>query len=369
MQQFLDLGKRILLEGDVKFNERTKQGTISKFGEMSRYSFENGFPILTTRPVGIQTSAKEMFWFMRGERNLASLFKQGVHFWEGNGFDMYLRRHSLHDKFEKGTNEWSKERDKYKNNLKNVEGFAEKEGDLGPIYGYQWRHWEKFVQDENGNWVRNEVDQLKRAIDKLKTNPTSRQNIVTAWNAGDIDDMALPPCHTLFQFNVVGDNLDLLMFQRSCDVHLGVPYNITGYSLMLGLIAKEVGLNPRNFVHQYGDTHFYLGFAPRSEFLADSDNLLQFRDGLGHARTSKDYDDLRAWYKSNSPPEAPELVGSDLIPAFLEQLAREPLKRPNLEITSDDSFYDIIQQHPRKVLRLEDYSPHSKLIEPVRMAI
>jgi thymidylate synthase len=370
MKEYHDLTKRVLLQGDFQFNQRTGLGTIAQFGDMSRYDLREGFPVMTTKKVGIFTSAKEMFWFMRGERNFESLLQQGVHFWDGNAFDLYLKRQGIHHKVKKHTSQWGEEYATYLARVKDWPGFAREEGDLGPVYGFQWRHWPKFVKDETGNWVRGEVDQLKGAIEKLKRDPSSRQNIVTAWNPADIPDMALPPCHALFQFNSVDGNLDVLMFQRSCDLFLGVPFNITGYSLLTHLVAKEAGLKPRYFVHQYGNVHAYTGIAPRSEFLADKVVLNEFRELFEVAANSINpniFLDVRDWYNEHAPAEGEGHEGKDHVPALLTQLSRVPKGRPKLEITSDASFDETIQRSPKDVLKLDGYYPYPAI--PAVMAV
>lgn len=219
MKQYLDLVKHILENGEKK-EDRTGTGTLSVFGYQMRYDLRDGFPILTTKKILFSAVVYELLWFLKGSTNINDGLKQHTPIW----------------------NAWAKE-----------------DGELGPIYGYQWRHWERFVWDEKANAYRKEhIDQIKNAIDLIKKNPDSRRIIVSAWNVADIDRMALPPCHAFFQFYAANGRLDCQLYQRSADVALGVPFNIASYALLLTMIAQECGLTPGVFVHTLGDAHIYL---------------------------------------------------------------------------------------------------------------
>lgn len=215
MKQYLDQLQYILETGETK-TDRTGTGTISVFGMQARYDLREGFPLVTTKKTLIKSIIKELLWFLRGETNIKTL-DCGI--WD----------------------EW-----------------ADENGELGPIYGYQWRKWEKFVEDGNGGYTKQHIDQIQQVINTLKTKPDSRRIIVSAWNVADIDKMKLPPCHAFIQFNSNGKDLDCQLYQRSADMALGVPFNIASYSLLLMLIAREVGMTPRYFVHTIGDAHIYL---------------------------------------------------------------------------------------------------------------
>ncbi|MFQ5752161.1 MAG: thymidylate synthase [bacterium] len=218
MEQYLDLVKNILEHGEAK-DDRTGTGTLSIFGCQTKYDLRNGFPLLTTKKVLFPAIVYELLWFLRGSTNINDDLKAHTPIW----------------------NAW-----------------ADEQGELGPIYGYQWRKWEKFVWDEKSlTYQQKHVDQIKNAIDLIKTNPDSRRIIVSAWNAGDIDRMALPPCHAFFQFYVVNGRLDCQLYQRSADVALGVPFNIASYALLMVMIAQECRLRPGVFVHTLGDAHIY----------------------------------------------------------------------------------------------------------------
>ena len=215
MQAYLDLLTHILEHGDDK-SDRTGTGTRSVFGYQMRFDLAEGFPLITTKKVYFSSVVHELLWFIRGATN-------------------------INDNL----------------NTKIWDPWADENGQLGPIYGYQWRFWESFVQNENGQYTKAHIDQLKGVIHGIKTNPSSRRHIVTAWNVADIDKMALPPCHTFFQFNVRGSTLDLQLYQRSADVAIGVPFNIASYALLLMMMAQECNLLPGHFVHTFGDAHIY----------------------------------------------------------------------------------------------------------------
>ncbi len=219
MKQYLDLVRYVLKHGEKK-EDRTGTGTISVFGYQAKYDLREGFPILTTKKVLFDAVVRELLWFLKGATNINDGLKEYTPIW----------------------NAW-----------------ADEDGELGPIYGYQWRKWEKFVWDEDIKAYRKEhIDQIKAAIDMIKNNPISRRIIVSAWNVADIDKMALPPCHTLFQFYVIGNRLDCQLYQRSADIALGVPFNIASYALLMTMVAQECGLTPGIFVHTLGDAHIYL---------------------------------------------------------------------------------------------------------------
>ena len=210
MKQYLDILNRILTEG-VEKGDRTGTGTISIFGTQSRYPLQEGFPLLTTKKLHLKSIIYELLWFLRGDTNVRWLQEHGVRIW----------------------NEW-----------------ADENGELGPVYGHQWRSW----PDYKGGTI----DQIQYVIDQLKTNPNSRRMIVSAWNVAEVNEMALPPCHTIFQFYVADGRLSLQLYQRSADTFLGVPFNIASYALLTMMLAQVCGLKPGEFIHTTGDTHIYL---------------------------------------------------------------------------------------------------------------
>ncbi|MBD3360544.1 thymidylate synthase [Candidatus Peregrinibacteria bacterium] len=218
MKQYLDLVKEVL-ENGIEKKDRTGTGTISVFGVQKKYDLREGFPMVTTKKVRFDAILRELLWFLRGATNIYDDLTQYTPIW----------------------NPW-----------------ADEDGELGPVYGYQWRKWEKFSWNEEKKcYEKGHIDQIKNAIDLIKNKPYSRRIIVNAWNVADIDKMALPPCHMFFQFNVVKGRLDLQMYQRSADIALGVPYNIASYSTLLKMVAQECNLEPGIFVHTIGDAHIY----------------------------------------------------------------------------------------------------------------
>ena len=232
------------MDEGVDKGDRTGVGTRSIFGAQLRFDLSKGFPLLTTKKVFLKGIIHELMWFVRGDTNIRYLVENGVNIWNEWPFQSYLEKNNLDKKYPKYTEEWKEEMNKYITQVKEDEEFAKKWGDLGPVYGKQWR-------DFGG------VDQLMDIIERIKKNPNDRRMIVSAWNPPEIPKMALPPCHCFYQFYVADGKLSLQMYQRSCDTFLGVPFNIASYSLLLIMISKIVGLEPGEFVHTMGDTHLY----------------------------------------------------------------------------------------------------------------
>ncbi len=210
MKPYLDLLDRILREGTRK-DDRTGTGTLSVFGHQMRFDLQQGFPLLTTKKLHLKSIIYELLWFLKGDTNVKYLQEHGVRIW----------------------NEW-----------------ADENGELGPVYGHQWRSW----PDYDGGTI----DQIQQVLDQIRNHPDSRRMIVSAWNVAEVNQMALPPCHTLFQFYVANGRLSLQLYQRSADTFLGVPFNIASYALLCMMMAQVTGLQPGEFVHTTGDTHLYL---------------------------------------------------------------------------------------------------------------
>ncbi|HLO92583.1 MAG: thymidylate synthase [Chloroflexota bacterium] len=243
MKQYHDLLRHVLENGIIK-QDRTGTGTKSVFGYQMRFNLEEGFPLLTTKRVHLKSITHELLWFLKGETNIKYLHDNNVSIWD----------------------EW-----------------ADKDGNLGPIYGYQWRSW----TSSEGKIV----DQITELINNIKKNPDSRRLIVTAWNPGEIDKMALPPCHILFQFYVANGKLSCQLYQRSADIFLGVPFNIASYSMLVLMIAQVTGLKPGEFIHTFGDAHIYLNHfdqvnlqlsrdlrsLPKMELNSDIKNIFDFK--------------------------------------------------------------------------------------------
>jgi len=209
MKQYLDLLDHVINTGVAK-GDRTGTGTRSVFGYQMRFNLQDGFPVLTTKKLHLRSIIHELLWFLKGSTNIAYLKENNVRIW----------------------NDW-----------------ADEKGDLGPIYGYQWRSW----PDYHGG----HIDQIARVVDSIKNNPESRRHLVCAWNVGQVEEMALPPCHVLFQFYVADGKLSCQLYQRSCDIFLGVPFNIASYALLTLMIARVTGLKPGEFIHTLGDAHIY----------------------------------------------------------------------------------------------------------------
>lgn len=258
-QAYLELGRKILEEG-VEKGDRTGTGTKSLFGYQMRFDLSQGFPLLTTKRVPFGLIKSELLWFLRGDTNIRYLLQHKNHIWDEWAFERYVKSEEYHgpDMTDFGRRALQDEafNEVYQKELANFcdrvvadESFAAKFGELGNIYGSQWRHW----KTSNGETI----DQLKDVIEMIRTNPDSRRLIVSAWNPEDVPNMALPPCHTLFQFYVADGKLSCQLYQRSGDVFLGVPFNIASYALLTHLIAHEVGLEVGDFVHTLGDAHLY----------------------------------------------------------------------------------------------------------------
>lgn len=209
VKQYLDLLNHVMTQGEDR-GDRTGTGTRSVFGHQMRFDLADGFPVLTTKKLHLRSIIHELLWFLRGDTNIAYLKQNGVSIWD----------------------EW-----------------ADENGDLGPVYGAQWRSW---PTPDGGH-----IDQIAKLIESIKTNPNSRRHIVTAWNPAEVDDMALPPCHCLFQFYVSNGKLSCQLYQRSADVFLGVPFNVASYALLTMMVAQVTGLEAGDFVHTLGDTHIY----------------------------------------------------------------------------------------------------------------
>ncbi len=254
MRKYLDLLQHILDNG-VKKDDRTGTGTISWFGYQMRHDLSEGFPLLTTKKVYIKGIIHELLWFLSGDTNIQYLVKNGVNIWNEWAYQKYLEAKGLDEKYEKYSDEWEEKKDKFVKRVKNDEEFADKWGDLGSIYGKQWRAWET----KDGE----EIDQIQNVVKMLEEKPHSRRIIVNGWNVGEIMNLvhdpnaAPPPCHTLFQFYVREGKLSLQLYQRSADVFLGVPFNIASYALLTKMMAQVTGYEPGEFVHTFGDVHIY----------------------------------------------------------------------------------------------------------------
>jgi len=240
MKQYLELMSHIIEHG-VEKSDRTGTGTLSVFGYQLRFDLNNGFPLITTKKIHIKSIIHELIWFLSGDTNISYLKNNGVRIWD----------------------EW-----------------ADKNGNLGPVYGSQWRSWSNYSNGQS-------IDQISNVINTLKTNPESRRHIVSAWNVSQIDDMALPPCHCLFQFYVANGKLSCQLYQRSADIFLGVPFNIASYALLTTMIAKVTGYQVGEFIHTFGDAHLYLNHIDQAK-----EQLSRKSKPLPTVRLSENIDDI-----------------------------------------------------------------------------
>lgn len=250
MKQYHDL-LRYILEHGVDKSDRTGTGTRSVFGYQMRFDLSQGFPLLTTKKVPFRMIAQELLWFLRGDSNLRYLVEHDVHIWDEWPYKAYLiRTGQIVPPI--GSDEWKGGMAKFIEQVRTDEAFAELYGNLGPIYGYQWRSWPA----PDGR----HIDQVAQVLNQIRTNPDSRRMLVSAWNVADIEEMAkagLPPCHCLFQFYVANGKLSCQLYQRSADVFLGVPFNIASYALLTHMFAQVAQLEVGEFIHTFGDVHMY----------------------------------------------------------------------------------------------------------------
>ena len=247
MKQYLDLVRHIRDHGTIK-EDRTGTGTVSIFGYQMRFNLADGFPLVTTKRVHLKSILHELLWFIKGDTNIKYLVQNGVSIWNDWPYQNWLRETGQAQNLQMYSSEWRLVMKEFIERIKSDDSFARQYGDLGPVYGKQWRNF-------------GGVDQLTNLINDIKTNPDSRRLIVSAWNPQDIPVMVksgLPPCHSLFQFYVVEGRLSCQLYQRSADVFLGVPFNIASYAILTIMIAQVTGLRPGDFIHTFGDAHLYL---------------------------------------------------------------------------------------------------------------
>ena len=245
MLQYQKLLKDILENGVEEKNERTGTGTIKVYGRMLRFNLEDGFPLLTTKKMFVRGIIHELLWFIKGDSNIRYLVKRGVNIWNEWPFQKYLKKNKLNRKFPTYSDRWKEKMQEFIEKIINDGKFAKKWGGCGPFYGVQWRNF-------------NGLDQLNWVVKEIKNNPSSRRLIVNAWNAPLVDKMALPPCHVMYQFQVENGKLNCMMYQRSVDTFLGLPFNITSYALLTMMVAQVTKLKPGDLIMALADTHLYL---------------------------------------------------------------------------------------------------------------
>ncbi|TFE03021.1 thymidylate synthase [Jeotgalibacillus salarius] len=311
MKQYHELLEHVLKSGTEK-SDRTGTGTFSSFGHQMRFNLQEGFPLVTTKKVPFKLIVSELLWFIKGDTNIKYLLKHNNHIWDEWAFKKWVESdvyngpdmtdfglRSLKD--EEFKEMYKEQMNIFQKNVLNDEQFANRFGDLGSVYGKQWREWNK----SNGETI----DQLREVISSIKHSPDSRRHIVSAWNPEDVPTMALPPCHTLFQFYVANGKLSCQLYQRSGDLFLGIPFNIASYALLTHLVANECGLEPGEFIHTIGDAHIY----------------------------------------------------SNHIDQVQTQLKRDFKKLPSLSITDDKSIFDLEPED----IKIKNYNPHPAIKAPV----
>ncbi|GAA0297498.1 thymidylate synthase [Gracilibacillus halotolerans] len=310
-QAYLDLCRKVLAEGTHK-SDRTNTGTKSLFGHQMRFDLQEGFPLLTTKKVPFRLIVTELLWFIKGDTNIRYLLQHNNNIWNEWAFKKWTESDAYNGPNMKDFGiragkdpqfklEYEQQMEKFKRLIVEDEQFAKQFGDLGLVYGSQWRAWKTSQGDT--------IDQLKDVIEQIKTNPDSRRLIVSAWNPEDIPTMALPPCHTMFQFYVADGKLSCQLYQRSGDIFLGIPFNIASYALLTSLIANECGLEVGEFIHTLGDAHIY----------------------------------------------------SNHIEQVKAQLERTPRALPTLQLPKDKSVFEIELED----IQLENYEPHPAIKAPV----
>ena len=359
VQQYLD-HSRLILAADrpgynVDFKGGSKEiGLISLFGYQNRYDLNKGFPLVTTKKMPFKSVAHELIWFLRGDTNIKYLVDNKVPIWNDNAFDHNLKRMVREGIFservlERYSDAWKKARDEYVQRVKESVDFSNRWGNVGRLYGSQWRDWAYI--DSDGNPQR--LDQLGDLVEKLSKKPTSKRTVVTAWNPGDNLSVSQPSCHILFQVNGNEQGqMDLQLYQRSCDMFLGVPFNIASYAMLTMILAQQAGLQPRNFVHTFGDSHLYAGDGERGKWYGTNLDLLQQR--VRETHTPSDYKKVLDWLHEVQPQERPETKGMDHVTGIVEQLSREPKPLPRLTIarkpfdklTIDDFVLEGYDYHP-----------------------
>jgi thymidylate synthase len=367
VQQYLDHSRNILTSeySGVKGGSKGVP-IISLFGYQNEYDLRKGFPLMTTKKMFTNSMIHETLWFISGNTNIKYLEDHGVPIWRGNAFEYNLKGMQDEKIFKKEivkySEDWDNAMEEYGQRIKESEEFAERWGEAGPIYGKQWRKWKHI--DDNGKVT--ELDQLGDVIDDMKRKPLGKKHLVSSWNHGDLPKMSLPPCHVMYQMTSNEDGeMDLQLYQRSCDQFLGVPFNFASYSMLTQLIAQEIGLKPRRFIHSFGDSHFYSGTGEKGQWYRE--NFDKLRDRVKKVKSSGGYLDVLDWVNKSAPQEVDEngreLHGKDSydhVTAILEQLSREPKELPTLKI-ANKSLEDITIND----FKIKNYNPHP----PIRRAM
>jgi len=348
VKQYLDHCRAILTKEKSTFKVGSKgAGLLSSFASQNEYDLREGFPLLTTKKMFTKGIAEELIWFFSGGTNIKYLEDRDVSIWRMDIFQYHLPemikarifpKHIGKDE-SKYTSEWEKAMKDFGAMIKGSDEFAERWGETGRIYGAQWRQWQHF-DEETGEVIK--IDQLGETIQKMKDKPFGKKYIVSAWNPGDNLKVSLAPCHVLYHLNINQEEgsdkptLDLLLYQRSCDQFLGVPFNIASYSMLTQIVAQQLDIEPRIFTHTFGDVHFYTGLAKRTQWYRG--NFDKLRDRIRDVSDREGYLDVLEWINKNVPEVEQE---HDHVTAILEQLAREPKPLPRLKITKEKSIDDL----------------------------
>ena len=343
VQQYLDHSLEILTSPYSQFKGNSKNsGLISLFGYQNEYNLMEGFPIVTTKRLATDSAFGELLWMLRGETNIKMLVDAGIPTWNKDTFHYNLPgmvdEGIFPEVYAKNSPQWLGALDDYVEMIRvDEDGFSKRWGDAGRIYGAQWRRWRSVDVDDEGNYIEGslqEADQLEKLIAGVKKNPFGKKHIMTCWNPGELKQMSLPPCHRDFHINVSGDGgLDLMMNQRSCDMFLGVPFNIAQYAMLNHVLARELDLTPRRFIHTFGDAHFYPGTGERLEWYGK--NFEEFQKKVSSIEQKEDFLQYKRDLEKRILPFEPEgQKGYDHITGILAQMSRVPRAHPEIEIAS-----------------------------------
>jgi thymidylate synthase len=359
-QQYLDHSRKIISSPRSNFKRGSKgTGLISLFGHQNEYDLRKGLPLITTKKMFPEGVIHELIWFMKGDTNIKYLEDNRVNIWRRDAFQHNLQSMAeegiFSSELKKYSPEWDSALEEYGQRIVEDDEFAARFGDAGPIYGKQWRKWEYFDK-EQGKLV--EIDQLTRMVETLINKPMSKKNFLTAWQPGDVGKMSLEPCHATFQATSDGEgNLELQLYQRSCDQFLGVPYNIASYAMLTQIIAQQAGMIPKTFIHTFGDSHFYTGLEKRSEWYGK--NFQELQNSIRAVSDIKENLEVLDWINQNAPKDSNE-EKYDHVTAILKQLSRTPKPHPKIEIA--DKTFDKLEFSDFKITDYEHHAPIKRLM-------
>lgn len=362
VQQYLDHCEAILVSPRSKFKGGSKgSGLVSLFGYQNEYDLEEGLPLVTTKKMRPEGIIHELVWFMQGDTNIKYLEDNGVGIWRRDAFQHnqseLVKERIIPEGLKKYSEGWESALAEYGQRIKEDEEFAQRFGEGGPIYGKQWRDWEFFDRSQN-KVVK--IDQLGNLINGLRKKPMGKKHIVSAWQPGDVPNMSLAPCHVMYQATSDGEgNLELQLYQRSCDQFLGVPYNIASYAMLTQVIAQEVGMKAKTFVHTFGDSHFYSGLNEKGKWYRANFDKLQ--DRVSKVSDRNEFLDVLNWIKTNAPQDKNENK-YDHVTAVLRQLSKEPKPLPTVEI-ADKPFDELTFED----FVIKDYECHKGIMR--KMAV